>query len=275
MKSLGDWAAPSVVGRLAGTVCAAGMLCASPSLWAQAQAPAAARAKPVSAEQQAPIDLRGYWVSLITQNWRFRMLVPGPGEYADIPLNQKAKQLADAWKAGADEAAGKQCEAYGAAVLMRNPERLHISWLDGETLRVETDSGMQTRLLHFKPAAPGTQMPASLQGFSLAKWVMPGGGGFLAAAGPAAGGEHYGSLQVSTDHLSPGLLRKNGVPYGADTTMTEWWDLRTEPQGDEWLSIATTVRDPEYLQGPFIYDSVFQKEPDSSKWDPEPCSLSF
>ncbi|HTW75236.1 MAG TPA: hypothetical protein VMD56_10005 [Steroidobacteraceae bacterium] len=243
----------------------------------------------MSAEQQAPIDLRGYWVSLITQNWRFRMLVPGPGEYADIPINEKAKQFADVWKAAADEAAGKQCEAYGAAVLMRNPERLHISWLDAETLRVDTDAGMQTRLLHFKPAAPagpaapgkpgtpGTPavaMGASLQGFSLARWVMPGGGGFLAAPAAANGG-HYGSLQVSTDHLEPGLLRKNGVPYGARTTMSEWWDLRVEPTGDQWLSISTTVRDPEYLQGPYLYDSVFQKEPDGSKWDPEPCSLSF
>jgi len=269
MNSSSNRAMPAVVGA----ICAAGMLCMSTSPWAQAQAPAARGTAPESAEKAAPIDLKGYWVSVITQNWRFRMLVPGPGEYADIPINEKAKQFADAWKAGADEAAGKQCEAYGAAVLMRNPEQLHIAWLDPETLRVDTDAGMQTRLLHFKPPAHGAPMQASLQGASLAKWVMPGGGGFLAA--PVAGGGHYGSLQVQTDHLSPGLLRKNGVPYGADTTMTEWWDLRIEPQGDEWLSISTTVRDPEYLQGPYIYDSVFQKEQDGSQWDPEPCSLSF
>ena len=255
-------------------ICAAGILCASPSLWA-AQGPAAPAAKPMSAEQSAPIDLKGYWVSLITQNWRFRMLVPGPGEYADIPINEKAKRFADAWKAGPDEAAGKQCEAYGAAVLMRNPERLHISWPDSETLRVDTDSGMQTRLLHFKPAASGTQMAANLQGYSLAKWVMPGGAAAQTVAAPTASGKRYGSLQVDTNHLQPGLLRKNGVPYGAATTMTEWWDLHTEPGGDEWLSISTTVKDPEYLTGPYIYDSVFQKEPDSSKWDPEPCSLNF
>jgi hypothetical protein len=272
VRSCGDAA-----GRLVGALCVAGMLGTSTSLWAQA--PAAPAAKPVSAEQAAPIDLKGYWVSMITQNWRFRMLVPGPGEYADIPINEKAKQLADAWKAGPVEAAGQQCEAYGGAVLMRNPERLHISWLDPETLRVDTDSGMQTRLLHFKPAAAGAQTVASLQGYSLAKWVMPGAGagagGGGAAAAPAATGAHYGSLQIDTNHLSPGLLRKNGVPYGADTTMTEWWDLHTEPEGDQWLLISTTVRDPEYLQGPYLYDSVFQKEPDSSNWDPEPCSLTF
>lgn len=266
VKSCGGW-------KLAGAVCVAGMLAVSTSLWAQA--PAAPAAKPKSAEQAAPIDLRGYWVSLITQNWRYRMLVPGPGEYADIPMNEKAKQLADAWKAGPDEAAGKQCEAYGAAVLMRNPERLHISWLDPQTLRVDTDAGMQTRLLHFKPASSATQMTSSLQGYSLAKWVMPVGGGNLAAGVLAEdGGAHYGSLQIDTSHLQPGLLRKNGVPYGAGTTMTEWWDLHVEPEGDQWLSISTTVTDPEYLQTPYIYDSVFHREPDGSKWDPEPCSLT-
>jgi hypothetical protein len=262
------------------------MLCGSTSLWAQAPAgaaapaapaaAAAAAAKPATPEQQAPIDLRGYWVSQITQNWRYRMLVPGPGEYADVPINEKAKQVADAFRAAVDEAAGKQCEAYGAAVLMRNPERLHISWPDAQTLRVDTDAGMQTRLLHFKPAASGTQMAASLQGYSQARWVMAGagGGGALGAGAAATTGPHYGSLQVDTNHLSPGLLRKNGLPYGADTTMTEWWDLHTEPEGDQWLSISTTVRDPQYLQGPYIYDSVFHKEPDGSKWDPQPCSLT-
>jgi hypothetical protein len=102
---------------------------------------------------------------------------------------------------------------------------------------------------------------------------MPGTGFRAPAAAPSAA--HYGSLQVDTDHLSAGLLRKNGVPYGSDTQLTEWWDLHTEPEGDEWLSISATVRDPQYLQEPYIYDSVFHKERDGSEWDPEPCSLSF
>ncbi len=263
--------AARVMPAMLGAIGAATMLCGSTSLWAQA--PAVPSAAPMSAEQAAPIDLKGYWVSLITQNWRFRMLVPGPGEYADIPINEKAKQFADAWKPGPDEAAGKQCEAYGAAVLMRNPERLHIAWLDPDTLRVDTDAGMQTRLLHFKPPARAAQADASLQGQSRARWVMPGTGFRAPAAAPSAA--HYGSLQVDTDHLSAGLLRKNGVPYGSDTQLTEWWDLHTEPEGDEWLSISATVRDPQYLQEPYIYDSVFHKERDGSEWDPEPCSLSF
>lgn len=262
-------------GGALGALWLSALVLASGPLWAQggAGAAAAAPAKPVSARAQAPFDLSGYWTSVITQNWRYRMLVPGPGEYADIPINAKAKQMADAWRAAPDITAGKQCEAYGVANVMRLPEHLHISWQDAEVLRVDTDAGMQTRLLRFQPGARGVTAAPSLQGLSQAKWVLAGAGGFFAA--PAApNAPRYGSLEVTTDHMVPGLLRKNGVPYGAGTKMTEWWDLRVEPTGDQWLSINTKVEDPEYLTGPFIYDSVFQKLPDGSRWAPSPCSLT-
>ena len=254
------------------------LLFVSAPLWAQG--PSGPRPKPMDAEKQAPIDLTGYWVSLITQDWRFRMVVPGSGEYAAIPINIKGKQTADAWKAAPDEAAGKQCEAYGAAVLMRNPERLHITWQDANTLRVDTDKGMQTRLLHFPPAPPGgapvaphTNAPPSWQGVSVARWSPVGARGGLGGA-PAANARRPDSFEVTTDDMLPGLLRKNGVPYGSDTTMHEWWQLYTEATGEQWLTINTKVYDQEYLQKPYVYESIFGKEPDGSKWDPAPCSLT-
>lgn len=220
-------------------VCALGLLI-SPALLAQQTAAPAATGAPVpAARTQAPFDPTGYWVSLITQNWRYRMVVPGKGEYADVPIDMKAKQIADAWSAAPDEAAGKACEAYGAAVVMRNPERLHIGWLDDNTLRVDTDEGMQTRLLHFlAPATPSpagmiplppmsrSNMPATWQGHSVARWILgapPAGG---AAASSATHPGRSGSLVVDTGDLLPGLLRKNGIPYGAATRVREYWDLR-------------------------------------------------
>jgi hypothetical protein len=238
--------------------------------WAAAPASAS---PPQDARAQAALDLAGYWVSLITQNWQYRMIVPGPGEYADIPINRRAKQLADAWSAAADETAGRQCEAYGAAVIMRLPERLHIHWPDANELQVDTDAGMQTRLLHFTPVAAEPLLP-SRQGYSRAEWVRPAGTGQLYAPPRAPSDDtHHGSLKVTTDHMLPGLLRKNGVPYGSQAVMTEWWDLRTDPTGQQWLSISTRVQDPEFLLEPYIYDSIFQREADDSKWDPSPCSL--
>jgi hypothetical protein len=204
------------------------------ALWAQS--PAAAK-PPATPRAQAPIDATGYWVSLITQNWQYRMVVPGRGEYADIPLNGAAKKFADAWSAAADSSAGKACEAYGAAVLMRNPERLHIVWQDDQTLRVDTDAGLQTRLLRFGPLA--SQSGASLQGQSSAQWQIDR---VVNTFGAPEGGDntgHYGSIIVHTDHLLAGLLRKNGVPYGADTRVDEIWDLRSLSPTDHWLTIST------------------------------------
>ena len=75
-----------------------------------------------------PIDLTGYWVSVVTQDWRWRMVTPARGDYASIPITIEAKKAGDAWDPGKDEAAGEQCKAYGAPALMSVPTRLHITW---------------------------------------------------------------------------------------------------------------------------------------------------
>ena len=37
---------------------------------------------------------------------------------------------------------------------MRVPGRLHVTWQDDTTLRVDTDAGMQTRIFSFAAAPP-------------------------------------------------------------------------------------------------------------------------
>jgi hypothetical protein len=220
------------------------------------------------------------------------MVVVGPGDYVGVPINAEAKKVADAWNpaaAAAAEAAGKECEAYGGGIIMDLPERLHISWQDANDLRVDTDAGTQTRLLHFvsagvgarggaqaaPPSQPPTDIPPSLQGYSVARWVPAAGGLQVGRVGSAGGARlHYGSIQVTTDHMLPGLLRKNGIPYDGDAKKTEWWDLRKESTGEQWLTISTTLKDPYYLTRPYVYDPIFQKEADGAKWDPTPCSLT-
>jgi hypothetical protein len=211
----------------------------------------------------APIDLTGYWVSVVTQDWRWRMVTPATGDYAGIPINLAAKQAGDAWDPAKDEAAGEQCKAYGAPALMHMPTRLRIGWLDGNTLKVETDAGMQTRLLRFDAARrPGG--PATWQGDSRARWEQPRAGRGAAPAG--------GSLAVVTRGARPGYLRKNGIPYSAGATLTEFWDLFTEASGDRWIMITSTVEDATYLREPWVTSLHFKKERDGSKWDPAPCS---
>ena len=214
-----------------------------------------------AARDRAPIDLTGYWVSYVTENWRYRMVTPAKGEYRRIPASRAALPLINAWDPAADERAGNQCKSYGAVAIMSVPGRLHITWQDADTLRVETDAGRQTRLFRFAPRttipSPG---PRSWQGESAATWE------------PAAGG---GSLRVVTSNLRAGYLRKNGVPYGERATVTEHFDVAPLADAGRLLLVTTIVEDPEYLTGPYIVSPHFKKEPDGSKWDPTPCSSTW
>ena len=248
--------------------------------YCQGRGNAAAAAPPPAAQQAAPIDLTGYWVSIVTEDWRWRMVTPAKGDYASIPITPEAKKLADAWDPAQDEAAGEQCKSYGAPAIMRVPGRLHITWQDPNTLKVETDAGEQIRLLHFGKWTPPKNAPATWQGDSVATWETPrplgGGGGVgVGTAMPATTGPKYGDLKVVTTHIRPGYLRKNGVPYSASTTMTEYWDLNQEPDGEQWIVVTTLVDDPVYLQLEWATALHFKKEQDGAKWDPAPCSARW
>jgi len=227
---------------------------------------------PQTAKAAAPIDLTGYWVSIVTEDWRYRMLTPPKGDYAGLPLNAEARKIADTWDPAKDESSGEQCKGYGAASLMRLPGRLHITWQDDETLKIESDSGTQTRLFSFgAPKGEG----GDWQGVSKATWeflpaaiISTDGGRTSRGAADRSGG----SLKVVTTKLKPGYLRKNGVPYSANTTVTEYFDRVNEPNGDSYLIIAATVEDPTYLNQPYLTSVHYKKQPDASGWNPTPCS---
>jgi hypothetical protein len=216
-----------------------------------------------AARPAAPIDLTGYWVSVVTQEWRFRMVTPAKGDYQSIPITLEAKKAGDAWDPAKDEAAGDRCKAYGAPGLMNIPTRLHITWEDDNTLRVDTDAGTQTRRFHFGNWKPQDPSP-TLQGNSVAEWQ--------AARGARGTAPRFGSMSVATANLRSGYLRKNGVPYSAQARLTEYWDLSTERNGDQWITITSSVDDPQYLRQPYVRTLQFKKETDGSKWDPTPCS---
>ena len=212
-----------------------------------------------SPSASAPIDVTGYWVAVVTEDWRWRMVTPPRGDVASIPINDEGRKAADSW----DPATDGSCLAYGAGGLMRIPTRLHITWDGDSVLQIETDAGMQTRRLLFDPNAPSG--PRSLQGHSVAEWEVPGGG--RGRGGNVVGG----SLKVVTNNLSGGWLRKNGVPYSQDALVTEYFDSFTAPNGDRWLNVTTIVEDEMYLTQPFVTSSHFKQEADGAKWDPAPC----
>ena len=214
------------------------------------------------AQQNAPIDLTGYWVSIVVEDWEFRMVTPRKGVYDTLNLNPEGRRVGDTWDPAKDEAAGEQCRAYGAGNIMRMPGRLHITWDNPNTLKMETDAGMQTRLLRFGAAAALPGEP-SWQGNSVAEWE---------AAGGARGAPRSGNLKVVTTNLKPGYIRRNGAPYSKNTVVTEYYDLHTTPNGDRWISLTTKVEDPTYFTRPYITTTDFKKLPDAAGWNPTPCS---
>ena len=227
-------------------------------------------AAPTTPKAAAPIDLTGYWVSLVTEDWRLRMFTPLKGDYTSVPLNASARKIADAWDPAKDEAAGEQCRSYGAANIMRVPGRLHVTWQDDQTLKMEIDAGTQTRVFYFgTPQSQG----GDWQGVSVASWEFMPAPITDVLAPRNRNDSRFGSLKVVTTKMKPGYLRTNGVPYSGDALLTEYYDRVSEPDGTSYLVVTTTVEDPTYLNQPFRTSTHFKKQADAAGWNPTPCAV--
>lgn len=227
-----------------------------------AQPPAGGRGPGRGGPAPALFDPTGYWVAQITEDWKERIHPAAKGDVGSIPVNAASRTQAAAW----DPSLANSCSAYGAGGILRMPGRLHII-LDGNNLKIEFDAGAQTRALAF--GTPAGQ-PGGLQGVSIATWDRPGPAltGFTLGGRGGGGG---GSLKIVTTQAKPGFLARNGVPYGARATFTEYWDLQQIPGGDALLVVSVEVTDPEYLNGPYWYSVHFKKQPDAAGWNPRPC----
>jgi hypothetical protein len=240
----------------------------------------------------APLDLIGYWVSVVTEDWRWRMMTPPKGDAPGVPLSLEGRKVADSWDLARDNASGNQCKAYGAGGIMRIPGRLHITWDNDNTLRIDYDAGKQSRIIHMvnAPSLGGGLLnealrskPAqsALQGYSVGTWQMRTDGAPILneeAAAPRGGlgrvregaPPEKGSLKVVTTALAPGYFRKNGLPYGDGAVLTEYFD-RHDDYGSEWFTVLSVLEDPKYLISPFVTTTHFKREPSGSKWNPQPC----
>lgn len=232
--------------------------------------PGGAPAERATARETAPIDVTGYWVSLITENWRFRMVTPPKGDYTNVPMTAEGVRVADTWDPDEDVSNGNQCKFFGAPGVMRLPVRLHITWADDDTLQIDTDFGQQTRLLHFGEAAPPRE--PTWQGHSAAIWELVGQRmGFGPGGGPTNVSQ-IGGLKVVTGHLRAGYLRRNRVPYSENALLTEYFD-RHDDLGEEWILHTRIVDDPIYLNQRWIVTSHFKRETNDSRWNPQPCRV--
>jgi hypothetical protein len=148
------------------------------------------------------------------------------------------------------------------------PTRLHITWQDDNALKLETDAGTQTRTFAFGRTTTGA---GTLQGQSAASWDQPRA--IFQSPIPNRGAPQLrgGSLKVVTTNMKPGYLRKNGVPYSANTVMTEYFDRLDVPGGESLLVVTTEIVDPENLTTPYWTSPHFKKV-DATGWHPTPCT---
>ena len=261
-------------------------------LFAQAQAPAEREGtstlpefgiggpapEQASGRAGAPVDLTGTWVSIVTEDWRYRMVTPQIGDIAGVPLNEQGKEYALNWRPEMDES--NECRAYGAAAIMHEPGRIKISWQDDETLKLEFDAGRQIRYLNFDPSVEAGE--PSRQGHSLARWEAPRGlqvSPGITNVVPI--GQQFprtemvsNALQVVTNNLIPGYLRKNGLAHSDQVQVREYYDLITIPDGSTWLIVDIIVEDPVYLEAPWVTSMNFKKEANDSKWNPRDCFVT-
>jgi hypothetical protein len=210
------------------------------------------------------------------------MLVPDKNDFQFVPLNPEGRKIAGTWDPAKDQASGNECKSYAAPAIMQVPGRVHIYWQDDSTLRIDTDSGTQTRLFHFGGSQPQSD-PPTWQGYSVASWegdehidTRDGQGGPIQdASGKLIPGRvmHQADyLKVVTTHLRPGYLQKNGIPFSANAMLEEDFDTFPDPySGNTWLTVTAVVNDPQYLIEPLFTHAHFKKLPDNSGWDPTPC----
>ena len=223
-----------------------------------------------TARERAPIDITGQWVSVVNEDWLWRMVTPPAGDTASIPLNAQGRAVALDWDLESDIAAGRLCHAFGPPGLIRQPTRVRISWEGDGTMRLDFDAGTQTRRLDFETNASPAQ--SSLQGHSSASWTrMSRPPGMFGGGSEAMGG----TLHVRTTNMASGYLRPNGVPYSERAIMEEYFHTFMLPgDGGTWLIVTTVVDDPEYLTTKLIMSTQFKKETSRSGWNPRPCEIS-
>jgi hypothetical protein len=234
---------------------------------AAAGAPGKPPAPPPTPKAGAMIDLTGYWVSVVTEDWVYRMLTAPKGDAGSLPVTAEARKVAGVWDAAADKAASDSCKVNGAAGNIRRPGRLHITWSDEQNLRVDFTAGEQSRMLAFGPVAQPASMEHTLQGRSVAQWVRVRNWQQFAPPTIAPVG---GTLKVVTTNMKAGYLQSNGFPYSENAKMTEYFD-RVTYDGQPWLIVTTVIEDPVYLRDSLYWSTPFKQEKDGSHWKAKPC----
>lgn len=205
-------------------------------------------ALPAAAEK----NLAGMWSATYAEDWSDRVIGPGLGDYAGLPINAANRLRAQSWSAALIALPEYQCRVHPADYAnsfgdiriwdKRDPlsEALVALHLQHSGWQMRRTIWMDGRA-HPPPHAQHTAM-----GFSTGVWKG-----------------HV--LTVKTTHLKEGWLRRNGVARSDQATLTEHF-IR---HGDI-LSWTVIVNDPVYLEEPFIRNREYRYSIDSQLAS-DPC----
>lgn len=193
----------------------------------------------VSAYGQA--DFAGVWNGLINEDKEARD--PWAGEYAGVPLSEAGKMRANTWAATQWQLPVWQCRPHPIGYWARSPHNILVQpEIDPLTRAVVAfHAQMQESIediiwMDGRPHPPANALH-TWNGFSTGEWIGD-------------------TLKVTTTHLKESYLRRNGVVYSDQATMTQYWMRR----GDvlSWIQITS---DPVYLTEPFVRNSEFRLNP--------------
>ena len=229
----------------------------------------------------APIDLTGYWVSIVTQDWRWRMVTPAKGDYQGIQMTPEASKGCRRLGSGERRSRRRAVQVLRRARADERPGaashhlagRQHAEGRDATPARrrVSCTSAQRTK-------TPRATRPRDLAGRL---------GGAVADAAPEraaaaqAGRSHRGRAAASPDRRIA-ASRHQEPPRRVPAE--ERRSLQRERRADRALGSLQAAerrgvahdhdagrRSSVSAQRELIAP-VFKKEPNGSKWDPTPCS---
>ncbi len=197
-------------------------------------------------------DLTGGWAILIHEDFPERIPGPDIAEYAGLPISAAARYAALAWDPAQLAMPEFQCRPH--------PSDYGNRFSDLRVWREVDQASQQTPALRMRREwqspertiyMDGRERPSAFaqhtwQGFSLGEW-------------------DGNMLNIHTTHLKASYLRRNGVPRSDQAEHQEHYIVH-----GEHLTIVTVIKDPLYLEEPFIRTTNYRIDPRFSI-DPYPC----
>lgn len=196
-------------------------------------------------------DLTGMWSSSLGNQEETPLRTdPGVevGEYVGIPMNEAARQHADAWVPAMHSLPEWQGRPHPITYSMRAPRpNMQIApVIDPDTQQMIAYSvvgmfGRADRIIWVDGRPHPSKYAEHLwQGFSTGVW-------------------EDGMFKVTTTHIKYSFVHRNGIPLSPYAIMTEYFSRH----GD-LLVLAIIVDDPIYLTEPLIRTSTFRWDPNMS-----------